>query len=656
MTDRILGLPVQSRRATAAATAALFAYYVATMCRSFSMYDSPELALVAEQLGLGHPFGQPLHTLLGALAVRLPGLDPLIALNGLSALAGALTVIPATSLAQTLVRPDPRCPPGDLRFISPAVALAGVHTALWEPSTRIEVYSLAVFFVLWAAARCSNALLDQDQRSRLYFSVGLAFGLAASANVVCAFGGAIAITPRLLIAVFRKEIPRRALALLIGGGLLGLATYAYVFLVAGREDVVVWGAPTDAAAIKHYFTAADFSAKGVTSWAEWWDHMKQLFFWSLQNGLFALLLTGFAGYAIYARRRGLGRFFFNATLLFFAAFIARNGVFATDVLDYNGYLAIPAWIAASGVGLLVAYLGARKPQFAVASLAAVLLLVLTAPPGPAHRTRHRDKFTADIAREALAAAPRDAIVIVRDDHWIGPMWYLQEQTGLRPDITLLAYGLSASGWYWDHLYRRHPDLALITLRGPGGRDARVLRFLRANPGHPVQIESVALADQLGLPTCPSDWMLDVRTGCAPDSHERSLGGYARAALAELGLGSPGTDGLIAMITLDRGHDLYSQGFPRAAIATLLSGVPRTDGIEEPNLDSVPERIPRLIRPVPSYDPPVALGHPAQNLHYASIIAHETGATGLGIYFAGLSAAMGPVQPKFASRPAAPANL
>ncbi len=169
------------------------------------MYDSPELALVAEQLGLGHPFGQPLHTLLGALAVRLPGLDPLIALNGLSALAGALTVIPATSLAETLVRPDPRCPPGDLRFISPAVALAGVHTALWEPSTRIEVYSLAVFFVLWAAARCSNALLDQDQRSRLYFSVGLAFGLAASANVVCAFGGAIAITPRLLIADFSQR-------------------------------------------------------------------------------------------------------------------------------------------------------------------------------------------------------------------------------------------------------------------------------------------------------------------------------------------------------------------------------------------------------------------------------------------------------------------
>jgi hypothetical protein len=151
-------------------------------------------------------------------------------------------------------------------------------------------------------------------------------------------------------------------------------------------------------------------------------------------------------------------------------------------------------------------------------------------------------------------------------------------------------------------------------------------------------------------------MLDVGTGCTPGAHEPGLGRHARAALAELGVGSPGTDGLIAKVTLDRGHDLYSQGFPRAAIATLLSGVPLSDGIEELSLDSVPERIQASTRPVPSYDPQVALGHPAQNLHYASVIAHATGATGLAIYLAGLSAAMGPVQPKFAPRPASPANL
>ncbi|NNE18612.1 MAG: hypothetical protein HKN10_09060, partial [Myxococcales bacterium] len=392
------------------------------------------------------------------------------------------------------------------------------------------------------------------------------------------------------------------------------------------------------------------------SWSEWWTHVGELFFWSLRDGLLALLIAGFGGYAVYARRRGLGRFFFNATWIFFVAFIARNGVFAPDVLDYNGYLAIPAWLAASGVGLLVAYLGYYRASWAPVVLAALLLFVMVAPPAPYHRSRHRDTFTWDIGREALRAAPPNAILIVERDHWVGPMWYLQEQQGLRADVTLLAHGLASSEWFWDHLYRRHPDLAPFELRGAGGRDARVRRFLRANSGRPIQVSRQALAVRLGMPSCPSEWLLDVRSRCSGNAHEPELARYASVALAELGEGSPGTDGLIALVTLDRGHDLYSQGFPRAAVSTLLAGVPRFDGLDEDSLATLPARIEPAVRPAPLYDPPVALGHAARNLHYAARIAEATGAKRLARYLMELSDAMGPVEPKFATLPASPANL
>jgi hypothetical protein len=656
VTERLLGLPVSSRRTTAIAATALFAFNVLTMCRSLSMYDSPELALVAEQLGLGHPFGQPLHTLLGGLVVRLPGADPLIALNALSALFGALTVVPATSLAETLVRPGADCPAGEVRLVAPTVALLGIHPALWEPATRIEVYPLAVFLALWAAACLASAILEHDRGSRPYLAAGLGLGLSASANPVCAFSVALALTPRLVMGTARREIPLRALGLVIAGGLLGLSTYAYVFLVAARQDVVVWGAPVDAVSIRRYFTAADFAHKSVASWSEWWNHLGELLVWSLGNGLGALLLAGFTGYALYARRRGLGRFFFNATLLFFAAFVARNGVFAPDVLDYAGYLAIPTWLAASGAGLLVAYLAKRNRWLGSAALTALMLLIVVAPPAPYERTRHLDSFTEDIGREALMAAPANAIVIVTKDHWIGPMWYLQEQRSIRSDLVLLAHGLSSSEWYWRHLYRRHPDLATIELRGPGGREARIRRFLAANSARPVQVESAALANRLGLPTCPSEWLLDVGASCPPDAREPSLARRASAALAEIGHGSPGTDGLIALVTLDRGHDLYVQGFPRAAVATLLAGVSGVEGLEGLDLSSVPLRIEPSLSPPPAYEPAVALGHPARNLHYASIIARAMGAATLHSYLAGLSEALGPVRPKFAGVPASPANL
>lgn len=656
MTERLLGLPVRSRRATALASAALFAFYVFTMCRSMSMYDSPELALVAEQLGLGHPFGQPLHSLLGWLFTRLPGIDPLVALNGLSALAGALTVIPVTSFAETLVRPGDDCPSGDVRLIAPTVALLAVHPALWEPSTRIEVYPLAVLLALFAAATFASAVLDRNAARRPYFTTGLALGLAASVNPVCAFGVALAMTPRLLMAVGRKEIPRRSLGLVIAGGLCGLLTYGYVFLVAGRQDAVVWGAPTDAASIRHYFTAADFNSKGVSSWSEWLGHVGELFASWLDTGLVAVFVAGFAGYALYARRRGLGRFFFNATLILFAAFVARDGMFAPDLLDYAGYLSVPTWIAAAGVGLLIAFVGQRSRSYAAGALAAIVVLLLVASPTPFERTRHRDSFTEDIGLAALRAAPPDAIVIVESDHWIGPMWYLQEQRAVRPDVVLLGYGLASSEWYWQRLYRLHPELRPIELRAPGGRVARVRRFLAANAGRPVQVERVALAAGLGLPTCASEWLLDVRLRCPATAEEPALATASRGAFSELGAGSPGTDGLIAAVTLARGHDLYAQGFPRAAIMSLLAGVPGIERIDEVDLALIPARIEPKMQPVPAYEPRVALGHPAQNLHYAAWIATATNATALGAQLLALSEAVGPVQPKFTTAPASPANL
>src|SRR4051812_26676681 len=63
--------PLSPRTSARWACAALATYECATMSRNLSLYDSGELALAAAQLGLGHPPGQPLHTLLGYLAARI---------------------------------------------------------------------------------------------------------------------------------------------------------------------------------------------------------------------------------------------------------------------------------------------------------------------------------------------------------------------------------------------------------------------------------------------------------------------------------------------------------------------------------------------------------------------------------------------------------
>ena len=138
------------------------------MAPDLGFFDSPLLATAAVQFGLAHPPGQPLHTILGGLLVRaLPWLSPLKVLSGLSAAAGALSVVPALSLAERMFETTRRAHDSDLdresvwarRMAAVVIVLGALHAALWEQSTRIEVYALAVFLALWCLARVS-ALLD----------------------------------------------------------------------------------------------------------------------------------------------------------------------------------------------------------------------------------------------------------------------------------------------------------------------------------------------------------------------------------------------------------------------------------------------------------------------------------------------------------------
>ncbi|MEM7136909.1 MAG: DUF2723 domain-containing protein [Myxococcota bacterium] len=654
--ESLLGLRVRSRRGTGVAALGLFVFYALTMSRSFSLYDSPELALVAEQLGLGHPLGQPLHTLLGAMAARLPGIDPLIALNGLSALFGALAVVPATSLAQTLIDLNRDDVDRAQRFVAPTTALVGALPVLWEPATRIEVYPVAVFFGLWALAKLAPALHDPEARAGVYFAAGCALGLSASANPVCAVGAALGVAPILIVRTAKRKIWPRQLLGLVVGGVSGLLPYSYVFAVASREDALVWGQPVDTMSVRRYFTAADFTPKQVDSIDAWWGHVIDLGAWSLHNAAFAVVIAGLVGFLIFARPSALGASLLAITLGFFTGFLARNGVFAPDVLDYLGYLALPMWISAAGVALLVARVAVDRPGPAWVLVGLIASLAIVVPPGAFERTRQRDAYTEELAYQSLLAAPDNAILLVERDHWVGAIWYLQEQLGLRSDVVSIAYGLTGSSWYWNHVYRQHPDLFAFEVRGEGGNPGRVERFLNANPSRPVQVERVELAEALSLSTCPANWLLDVTTACEASADAPAIVEHAEEAITALDQGSPGTDGLLALVTFDRGHDLWRHGLARAAVASLLAGVPRQDGLDAVDLSVIPERVDPQSSPAPDYDPRTALGHPAKNLHYASLIARATHANDLAVYFESLAEALGPVTPKFTGMPTTPASL
>lgn len=609
---RTLGLPVRGRLGAWAATAAVLLYYGATMSRDLAFYDSAELAMVAAQGGLGHPVGQPLHTLLGWLAAG--ALPTLWALNLLSAVPTALMVVPLTSLAERLAPEAPR-------WIAPAVLGASlVHPVFWENGSRVEVYALAGFLALWAVARMADAL----DRGRGWFLAGVGLGLSAAANPYTAVIAALAAGPALLVALVKRRIGLRGVVGALVGGPVGLLPYVYVPLVAGRDQVFVWGQPIDGPALRFYFSGADFGHNRQITAGMVLDHAVEWLGYAADVGLLPLLVLGGGACVLLGRDLQVGRAYGLLAAGLTVLLLASNTIFHPAIPDYAGYLAPPFGVLAAGVAGLVARLATgaeRLPLLGAAMGAAVVLAGWLAPPALWARTRHLDMLARDIAEGVLRTAPADAIVVVESDHWVWPLLYLQAVEGQRPDVTVFAFGLADSSWYWAWTYRNHPKLEPFPLRGPGGRLGRGRRFLAANLHRPPLYENFGLAVVLGRPGCVGPWLLTDARACGdlaqPDAADAVLAHHVET----LGEGSPGSEAVAARVAFDRADALWRLSQPERALAALRAGVP--DALEP----AAPEAVAsagRLDAPPLAFGGGPPIGAAGQNLFLGSQLLWRAG--------------------------------
>jgi hypothetical protein len=619
-----LWLPISEPGSVWLATLGLCAVYMASMARDLSLYDSGELALAAVQLGLGHPPGQPLHTLLGHALSRLPRVSPLVAVNLASVLPAALTLLPATSLAQTLLGRAASRPM--LRAVPWLLAIAALHPSLWEPATRVEVYALATLFAVWAAARIAAPAPEDTEASAPrppahLFHVGLALGLCASVNPMIALCAGSAFAPGILLRLAKRHLPMRSLVYALAGGVLGLVPYLYILAVARRSDVMVWGAPRDAASLWHYVALRDYVSNQQITAPVWLAHIGAWCVWAVKQLLFPAIIIGSLAHLRFRRRTALGGTAAPLALLLLVAALSSNSVWQLDIPDYNGYVATGLWLVLTAVPALGAEAVAQRRRYAAGLIAlSVAVCALAAAPHVLERTRQRDRLARVLSQHVLAEAPAHAILISEADLFAGSLFYLQEAEHARPDVVVLAYGLSSSRWHWERIYALHPELARIALQGAGGKAGRVQRLLAAHRERPVLVERFGLATELGLQVCPGGVYL--RTGLAcqtPAPPDVSVAELLANMLAELGAGSPGAAGAIAQTSYAIGDGLLRMGYPRAGLRLLLAGVPARLRPTDANVSLLPARAPPFSPRLADWRRSAALGDPARNLFVAGAL-------------------------------------
>lgn len=483
-----MALRASGRRTAPALVAAAVAagsliVYALTAARLPWWGDSAEFVTVARTLGIAHPPGYPLYTILAALAVRVPIGSPFLRLSLLSAAfaslaAGiaALTVWGATGLAD---RRGLRRTPIALRVAGSLVAgfaLAFSQT-FWSQATVPEVYSLSALLVLvivfltvvWlgnepsrggGGGRDAGGLPRFLQGDRPVYLVGVVLGLALAHHLT-----AVLIVPPVLLAMCcggrRRPSPRAllgSLALLA----LGLTLYAYLPIRAARDPAVMWSRVDSLPLLLRHVTGAQYAPRLFDAPLTAFGRKLLTFVRTLPRELpwFVLILSGVGFWSLRRRARGVLIVIGVEAILVLAH--AMN-YWIRDIQNY--YVPIYAMLTvAAGVGLVEVVLAVRsvsgrraRTSVALGVVLAVAAPAVQLPVNWSVRDLSRYRGAATYLDRMLDVIAPGGIVIALNDRTVFLLWYARFVEQRRTDISIVDFGSLA-----PHVEKWFPGVRLPT--------------------------------------------------------------------------------------------------------------------------------------------------------------------------------------------------
>ncbi len=399
------------------------ALYISTLAPGLLPADSGEFQVVSQVLGIAHPPGYALYTLIGRLFTLLPLRDPAWRVNLYGAVCGALTL---AVLARTVRRLS-----GSSAAAVLAAGMLGLATTFWAQSTTANIRSLTALFTALCVASLLQWQRTRAQRDLLLFALcfGLGVGHHASTGLLglgfLAF--ILACEPRILLA------PRRWLP--------ALGVFAASFVVLAYLPIRSAMQPAfDPAPIR---TWSDFTSHVLASgfggdmlyFRTWPELAARLGVWlQILRLQFGLILPIAALLACVPLARANRR----ALLLISSVLVINTLAAVTYRAPQTTEYLIPSYVAwallfGCGLGVTLRDWPRRDVWAPPLALLTVAVALLGVGNYPSFAALHRDESTRDYATALLANAPEGALVL-SNWHQATGMWYLQTVEGLRPDV------------------------------------------------------------------------------------------------------------------------------------------------------------------------------------------------------------------------------
>ena len=409
---------------------------------------------------LGLAISHPLYYLVAIGAGQVPLGEFAHRVNCVSALAGAVAVANLYLLVRLWLGRD-------FPAVVAAATFALSHT-FWRHASIAETYTL------WTALFLGESIVllryVQTRRVRWLYLLGLLNGLALAVHMLAVIPLACYIVLTLVLVV-RRQVRIRHVVLMAGLWILGALPFEYLIV----QNVLETGG--DIAGVLSSAAFGDRWRADVLNTSLSWRIVKENLLLIGLNFPTPNLLLLFVGlYALGKSRAEVAfRIVIAILLILFLAFAFRYTI-ADRYAFFIPFYALVALLIGLGAGELRSHLPGRAVPVMIAAFVFLSVPIYAAAPGVARRmnvaigTRgdipYRDDYeyflqpwktgyrgAERFAIKALKSVERDAIICA-DTTTVGPLLYVQEVQGVRPDVHI-ATGIVRS--------RRAPHVTELTI-------------------------------------------------------------------------------------------------------------------------------------------------------------------------------------------------
>jgi hypothetical protein len=473
----------------------VFVLYVLTLAPTTAFWDTSEYIAAARVLGIPHPPGNPLFTLLAHVFGLLPlAASYAVRINlfaaATSAAAAALWFLIADRWMRDIV---------PVRWARHAAAFAGALVGatswtVWNQSTVNEkVYTVSLFsiaLVLWLVVRWADGA-PGARRDRLLVLAAYVLALTSTNHMM-----GVLVAPAVLIYVlwtdWRVFTRPWLVAAALGAVVVGVSiNYIYLPIRAAQYPPINEGEPAGffSKALMDVLNREQYGKPPVAERqadpASQLLNYLQYFSWQfardwgglrgLATAVFAFLgLSGLWALWKTERRAGLAALalFFTLVplLIFYLNFKYGYSIHPeqTDLprevreRDYFFVASFSAFGALVGVGFgaamrsIAEFMRGRGDE-RTRWLAATPVLALALVPLLGNRvtaSRAHETLARDFAYDILQSVEPYGILITAGDNDTFPLWYAQEVEGIRRDVTLANLSLMNTRWHLRQLRRR----------------------------------------------------------------------------------------------------------------------------------------------------------------------------------------------------------